>query len=163
MSSAPRLARSMIPSAKRFMFTILSATLCCCRNPIFSSRILLFYFTLRIRRIRRIRQIRRIFPLISELCSPTCSLSSLLFMSFVPCLLSRLGQICKPNGSCCFENLSFWKLHRTAMDGAMLTDDCSAVDGDHPSVGKGFLNETDGFLVLLRLLVSGNKYSSVDY
>ena len=44
----------------------------------------------------------------------------------------------------------------------MLPDDGPTVDGYHLTVGKGFLDDTDGLLVFLRLLIDGNKHGPVD-
>lgn len=44
----------------------------------------------------------------------------------------------------------------------MLPDDGPTVDRNHLTIGKSFLDDTDGLLVFFGLLIDGNKHGSVD-
>lgn len=49
------------------------------------------------------------------------------------------------------------------MYAAVLLDDAAAVDWYHLAVGEHLLNKADGSLVVVRLIVCGNEYGTVDY
>lgn len=55
-----------------------------------------------------------------------------------------------------------WDLHRQAVDGAMLADDGSGIDGDDVAVGKCLADDAKGFRVVFGLTVNGGEDGSVE-